>query len=591
MQWRLLLMIFPLLFLKGGCMWPPREWQHDSESMYNPLHDGGGQDALAIHLPFAAGYQAQCVQGVGGNYSHQGVSTYYDIDLDTPNDRDVPVYAPVPGVARVHSDPTSGFGLHVNVDVGDGTYVVLGHMSRVQVVDGERVAEGTFLGFEGTTGNSSGDHVHLGRHRGNAAEDAARGTSVEGLRLSMDNVTVGETDVLRAVRELTCSLGGGHVYRSRLPVARRVPDGLLFKVSDQSTVYKMVGGAARPFYTEGVFLGSNEEWSDVLVFPPGQLDCLPVGPMLTVSQPTLAVRSSDDGTPWLVHAGPDGQWGSAERLPDIGWQGVLRTWNIPGATLNDLPTDLMVGIRLAQLPRQGMATYRVGSLVRNRSQSTVYVVQADGAWPVDHERTLQVLGLGAREVVMVEDGEFAQIARNAGSCAAGVRCFTHAMATACPSDPVEVSMASNMDDLSDEVLPVTDASPPEPIVPDPFLVKNITVTLENDPGGNWPLWVWNESAWQGDWPGLTDTVCAIGGGTVHSCNPAYVESGDLIWLNGEVPGGWLVEARADGGVTDRIADIAIGGVEYPLRPLRGNPPVGECMYRFAPSNDVHCRMQ
>jgi hypothetical protein len=90
---------------------------------------------------------------------------------------------------------------------------------------------------------------------------------------------------------------------------------------------------------------------------------------------------------------------------------------------------------------------------------------------------------------------------------------------------------------------------------------------------------------------LSDTVCAIGGGVEHTCSPEYVESGDLIWLNGEVPGGWLVEATPDGGVRDRIARIALGGVEYPIRPQRGNPPAGECMYRLAPSNDVHCRLR
>jgi hypothetical protein len=289
-----------------------------------------------------------------------------------------------------------------------------------------------------------------------------------------------------------------------------------------------------------------------------------------------------------VHAGPDGQWAGAERLPDVGWQGVLRTWNIPGATLNDLPTDLMTGIRLAQLPRQGMATYRVGALVRNRSQSTVYVVQADGAWPVDHERTLQVLGLGEREVVMVDDAEFAQIARNAGSCVAGIRCYSHALATTCPSTQpaggAEASAAAAVEAETETDEQAVDSSPP-------FIVNNIAVTLDTNPGGNWPLWVWNESLWQGDWPGLTDTVCAIGGGTVHSCNPTYVESGDLLWLNGEVPGGWLVEAQADGSVSDRIARIAIRGLEYPLRAQRGNPTAGECMYRFAPANDVHCRLR
>jgi hypothetical protein len=586
--------LWPLLLLKGGCGWPPDRFLLDGESMYNPLHAGGGQDVLAMHLPFAAGYESQCVQGVAGPYSHQGVSTYYDVDFDTPNDRDVPLFAPAPGVARVHDDPASGFGLHVNIDLGDGTYIVLGHLARIQVLDGARVAEGTFLGFEGTTGNSTGDHVHIGRHRGDPALDAARGTSIEGLKFSLDDVTEGQAEVGRTVKELTCSLGAGRVYRSRLPVVRQLPEGLVFKRSDSATVYKMVEGQARPFYTESVFLGSNEEWSEVLVFPPDILDCLSVGPMLTTSRPTLAARSSTDGSLWLVHAGADSQWAGAERLPTVGWQGVLKTWHLPGSTLDEIPTDLMLGVPLQTLPRVGLATYRTGSLVRNTTSSTVYLIQGDGAWPVDHIRTLELLGLGEREVVMVGDAEFAQIARNAGSCGADVRCYRASLATTCRSAPVVAEVTAqaadfNQTDLSEEALELELALDSSPLEPGghPQLV---TVTLDQSPVGNWPLWLWNESRWLGDWPGLSDTTCAIGAGPVHSCSPTHLESGNLIWLNGEVLGGWLVEA-ADGRLVDRIHSVEIGGQTYPINEVRGQPRRGECTYRSPPTNDLQCRLR
>ena len=183
---------------------------------------GGGQDVVPVNLPFDAGYSATCVQGVGGSYSHSSDSTYYDVDLDTPNDEDVIVYAPVDGVAYVHdADRNRNYGVHVNIDLSDGTYIVLAHLEDVFIDNGSEVAAGQMIGFEGTTGASTGDHVHIGRHRGDASEDAVYGDSVEGLSF----VTADDSDLL--VSEMNCSLSGGSSYESVLATARWRPSGSL----------------------------------------------------------------------------------------------------------------------------------------------------------------------------------------------------------------------------------------------------------------------------------------------------------------------------------------------------------------------------
>jgi murein DD-endopeptidase MepM/ murein hydrolase activator NlpD len=44
---------------------------------------------------------------------------------------------------------------------GGNAYVIHGHLSRINVVPGAIVREGTVLGYSGNTGNSSGPHLHL----------------------------------------------------------------------------------------------------------------------------------------------------------------------------------------------------------------------------------------------------------------------------------------------------------------------------------------------------------------------------------------------------------------------------------------------
>ncbi len=116
---------------------------------------GGGEPGL--QLPFARGVEKICTQGPGGSRSHSSASTRYDIDLDTDNNSQEPLYAPVSGTARVHTESaSSGFGYHVSIDLGDGTYVVIGHCSVIFVSDGDEVVAGQLLAYEGNTGNSTG---------------------------------------------------------------------------------------------------------------------------------------------------------------------------------------------------------------------------------------------------------------------------------------------------------------------------------------------------------------------------------------------------------------------------------------------------
>lgn len=81
-----------------------------------------------------------------------------------------PVYATAAGVAHVIVSVT-GFGLHVVIDHGGGLDSLYGHLSSVAVPDGAYVVGGERIGAVGTTGNSTGPHLHFEIDRGGIAED------------------------------------------------------------------------------------------------------------------------------------------------------------------------------------------------------------------------------------------------------------------------------------------------------------------------------------------------------------------------------------------------------------------------------------
>jgi murein DD-endopeptidase MepM/ murein hydrolase activator NlpD len=90
------------------------------------------------------------------------------IDLAAP--MGTPVHAALDGVVRVVISP-GGYGLHVVLDSGDGLTTLYGHLQSVDVHDGDEVAAGDAIGRVGSTGNSTGPHLHFEVRRDGIPED------------------------------------------------------------------------------------------------------------------------------------------------------------------------------------------------------------------------------------------------------------------------------------------------------------------------------------------------------------------------------------------------------------------------------------
>lgn len=103
---------------------------------------------------------ARCA-GLGGHF-HSGV------DLAAP--AGTPVYAPAPGRVATGYQPGS-CGLFAEVDHGGGMATLYCHLSALTVAPGEVVGAGQQLGEVGSSGNSTGPHLHLEVHLGGVAVD------------------------------------------------------------------------------------------------------------------------------------------------------------------------------------------------------------------------------------------------------------------------------------------------------------------------------------------------------------------------------------------------------------------------------------
>ena len=70
-----------------------------------------------------------------------------------------PVYATAAGVV-IYAGYWSDYGKVVEIDHGNGIASVYAHLHRFIVSEGQKVAEHEQIGLLGSTGRSSGPHVH-----------------------------------------------------------------------------------------------------------------------------------------------------------------------------------------------------------------------------------------------------------------------------------------------------------------------------------------------------------------------------------------------------------------------------------------------
>lgn len=112
-------------------------------------------DATTIELvqkPVEFSYESR-----GFSWIHSGA------DLAAPTG--TPVKPVMTGTVKETNHEYFGFGNHVIIDHGAGLESIYGHLSKIDVEPGQKVTLNTIIGEVGSTGFSTGPHLHLEIHQ------------------------------------------------------------------------------------------------------------------------------------------------------------------------------------------------------------------------------------------------------------------------------------------------------------------------------------------------------------------------------------------------------------------------------------------
>ncbi|MFC1598679.1 peptidoglycan DD-metalloendopeptidase family protein [Patescibacteria group bacterium] len=97
------------------------------------------------------------------SYAHR-ISQYYSwrhLGLDIDGEFGDPIWAAEDGIVTKVAYLKYGYGYHVIVDHGGGKTSLYAHFQKIYVNQGQAVARGDVLGEMGSTGYSTGSHLHL----------------------------------------------------------------------------------------------------------------------------------------------------------------------------------------------------------------------------------------------------------------------------------------------------------------------------------------------------------------------------------------------------------------------------------------------
>ena len=123
---------------------------------------GAGSKGQALHGLLVARRSQWPVPGAitsgfGIRDSLRGTHPHTGIDIAAP--RGTPVHVKAGGVVAF-TGWRGGYGRTIVVDHGHGVQTLYGHLSKINTREGQKVAAGATIGLTGSSGHSSGPHLH-----------------------------------------------------------------------------------------------------------------------------------------------------------------------------------------------------------------------------------------------------------------------------------------------------------------------------------------------------------------------------------------------------------------------------------------------
>lgn len=178
-----------------------------SDPSFRMLHDNWGSAAGApartqVAIPsinpveamtFSSGFGNRRAPTRGASRMHKGV------DIRGPVG--TPIYATADGIVG-RAQWVSGYGKYVELEHGNAIETRYGHMSALNVYAGQRVRKGEIIGFMGSTGRSTGSHLH---YEVRIAGEAVNPTSF----LATVNSATEQAKQLQAMQQVDSTAIGG----------------------------------------------------------------------------------------------------------------------------------------------------------------------------------------------------------------------------------------------------------------------------------------------------------------------------------------------------------------------------------------------
>jgi hypothetical protein len=128
-----------------------------------PSYAASSTTAPDYEMPFP------CGDGWSGGSRAGHSPSSLAIDWNRPDDFGDMVVSPAPGVVTSVTDlGNRSYGRYVVVDHGDGRTTLVAHLSAFWATVGQAVDQGTPLGLVGSTGGSTGPHLHFEERRDRA---------------------------------------------------------------------------------------------------------------------------------------------------------------------------------------------------------------------------------------------------------------------------------------------------------------------------------------------------------------------------------------------------------------------------------------
>lgn len=158
----------------------PTETGTQQPTMPTPIPVPAGQFAV-VAWPAASSGITQYFGEHPEWYAKHNMAGHEGVDL--PAKTGDPVYAVADGVVHmVHPAPTGhNYGTHVRIDHAGGYQSIYAHLSALQVQEKQRVTAGQVIGLAGSTGNSTGPHLHFSLKKANAESPGYPGNFIDPL--------------------------------------------------------------------------------------------------------------------------------------------------------------------------------------------------------------------------------------------------------------------------------------------------------------------------------------------------------------------------------------------------------------------------